>query len=76
MKARTKVAAAVISVIVAALLGGMICSADVGSHGTCTGPKLIDDEPMCLCTNTQVCFDKLGCSKKGTIELEERMIAD
>ena len=80
MKTKTKIGAAIVSVVAAALLGGMIFSANASAgSGECRGPKQSNGDRDCQCTNSYKCSDMHNCkSKASVIALEEdsRMILD
>ena len=79
MKTKTKIGAAIVSVVAAALLGGMIFSANATAGGECRGPKAKDGDRNCENTNTYKCSDLHGCKSSSSVfsfEMNERMIQD
>ncbi len=81
MKTKTKIGAAIVSVVAAALLGGMMFSANASASagGECRGPKEADGKRECQNTNTCKCSDMYNCKSKPSVfslEVEDRMIQD
>lgn len=71
MKTKTKVGVAVISVIVAISLGGVIASASASQGGKeCGGPK---ENKRCQNNNTNPCSDLYGCKSTRTVSLYEEV---
>ena len=80
MKTKTKIGAAIVSVVAAALLGGMIFSANAAAgSGECRGPKESDGNRECKCTNSYKCSDMHNCKSSASLiafEEDSRMILE